>query len=220
MRLPFRMMAAALAMAALAGCSLQNLWNEAPQREPRVSIAPYTPEPDERTLHPYSGELAQNATCKTVPASLLSTLEDVSGVGQAITFPRGAMVKANAKWWTVAVATQVHANSSGLTTDNTDPVQYFVSSSPSMKQDDFELEDDFTWPIQNNQPDEAQEKAARCLAKLAVPAPKPDPTDPTTYAARLAKHAKCVTVSKAMLAHLQEVGQVGGAITYLSLIHI
>jgi hypothetical protein len=88
----------------------------------------------------------------------LRHLEQVGQVGGAITFPRGQMVRANRKWWTVAVAVQVNPNSQGFTKDNVPAVEYFVTNEPSLG---TKASGVFSFPIKGA--DKASAKAGACL---------------------------------------------------------
>jgi hypothetical protein len=106
----------------------------------------------------YNGKPSQNAACHKVSKALLARLMEVGQVGGAITYPRGEMVRANRKWWTVAVATQVNPNSLGYTTDNVPDVAYFVTNEPSLGTSASSV---FTFPIKGK--DKASAKATACL---------------------------------------------------------
>ena len=166
-----------------------------------------TPTPDDDA---YTGALAPDAGCVRLDAAALAYFEDKGLVGGAITYPRGAMVKANADWWTVAVATQVNPNSDGRTTDNVDPFVFFISTRPAG--DDFDRAT--TRRLAEAGGGEALTRARECLAKVPTPRPTPSPGSPDTYTGKLAKGAKCTTVPAAMLDQLEAVGRVGGAVTY------
>ena len=68
------------------------------------------------------------------------------------------MVRANRKWWTVAVATQVNPNSQGFTRDNVPAVAYFVTNEPSLGKKAASV---FSFPIKGK--DKASAKAGACL---------------------------------------------------------
>lgn len=196
--------------AVLSGCGLVNLWNEPVHRAPTVTPAQTTAEPDERTARPYDGTLAAGATCKTASERLLEELEVAGSVGGAITYPTGALVKANHNWWTVAVATRVHANSDGYTRDNVPAYVYYVTNIPSEE----EWGTEYTWKLTTVDGDAAAARALACAKRIPVPAEKPAPDSPASYTGRLAAHATCRALSGRQLALMQDVGQVGGAITY------
>ena len=212
MRTLVRVLGLAVAATLFSGCGLSWMWNEVPHRAPVITPAPHTPTPDERTLRPYSGKPAKDAECVRATRPMLDELEYVAMVGGAITYPRGAMVRANAKWWTVAVAAQVNPNNSGLTKKNVAPYAYFVTNSPSYTADEDWDAEVFTWPIKTT--DAATAKALACLKQIPVPKPKLPASSPKTYTGKVAKGATCKAVPAKMLAHLEQVGQVGGAITY------
>lgn len=190
------------------------MWNEVPQRAPAITPAEPTPTPDERVDHPYDGTLADDS-CTKVSAELRSELEAVSGVGGALTYPQASMVRANATWWTVAVRVQVNDNSTGLEEGDVDEVRYFVTNLPHYPQDNWESAT-YSWLLSPTLDDRAAARAGECLTRLPTPTPKPSPGSPETYTGKLARKAPCTRVSSALLARLQEVGQVGGAVTYPS----
>lgn len=106
----------------------------------------------------YTGKLAPQATCKAVPDTLLARLQEVGQVGGAITYPQGQMVRANRKWWTVAVATRVHPNGQGYTSENVPAVEYFVTDAPSLGRSKAGA---YYFPIKGK--DRASAKALTCL---------------------------------------------------------
>lgn len=196
----------------LSGCTFAGVWNEVPARAPTFTPAPNTPESDERTQHPYTGELAKGATCVTVSADLLAELQKIGNVGGAVTYPKGARVKANARWWAVAVSTQVHPNTQELTAVNVPAVAYFVTNDPSIPAKNWD-DEVFYWTL--SAPDDAATaKARECLKRVPDPPQKIDYTSPDSYSGQLAKPARCVAASPTLLSHLEQVGQVGGAVTY------
>lgn len=208
---PARWFGAALVTILCAGCSFANVWNEVPATQPSFTPAPSTPdpEPDDRTLHPYVGTLAANATCRKATKAELSDLEDIGGVGEAVTYPVGVLVKSSSPWWTAAVATRVARNSDGA---GVPKYAYFVTSWPTYGKS-FDHEP-FAWQLFDRNGDHAAAKALACLKKLPVPKEKPEPSDPASYTGVLAAKATCTAVSGSLLARLEQVGQVGGAITY------
>ncbi len=205
-----RILCAAMATALLSGCGFVSLWNEPVHRAPTITPAQTTAEPDKRTTHPYDGTLAAGATCQTASERLLEEMEVAGRVGGAITYPTGALVKANHNWWTVAVTTRVHANSDGYTTDNVPAYVYYVTDLPS--EEEWSIV--YTWQLGSVVGDAAAAKALACLKRIPVPAEKPAPGSPATYTGKLAAHATCRALSGSQLARMQDVGQVGGAITY------
>ena len=216
---PARVVGAAVVMALLSGCSLANIWNEpvvGQSSHPGVSSASQEPasEPpvaDDRTLHPYDGTVSA-ATCVTLSATQLSDLEEIGMAGGAIRYPVAAMVKSNAGWWTVAAATRVTKNSSGYTTGNVEPYAFFVTSYPTYT--DVDDPEPFAWQLDSTSGDAAAARALACVRKLPVPPEKPEPGSPATYTGKLASHAPCTAVPGKLLAQLEQVGRVGGAITY------
>lgn len=92
---------------------------------------------------------------------MLAHLRQVGQVGGAVTFPRGEMVRANRTWWTVAVATQVNANGSGLKPGDVPAVQYFVTNAPSYKKSSKARIVYF--PLKPTKKDTASVKARGCL---------------------------------------------------------
>lgn len=211
-----RVVGAALATILLAGCSLANIWNEPVAQEPsRTPASPTSEAPvlDDRTLHPYDGSLA-SAKCVTARQSELELLEQIGKVGDAVRYPVGARVKSNAGWWTVAVATRVTENGMGYTEKNIEPYAFFVTSYPTYPADpDHEP---FAWQLSSASGDKAAARALACVKKLPIPRELPEPGSPATYTGKLAPHATCAAVPAKLLAHLEEVGRVGGAITYPS----
>jgi len=206
--------AVALAAVLLSGCGLANVWNEPVSRPPSiVPASPTSVEPvlDDRTLHPYDGTVT-SAKCVTASALDLDLLEQVGKVGEAVRYPVGARVRSNAGWWTVAVATRVTRNSDASTTKDVEPYAFFVTSYPTYSDDpDHEP---FAWQLASASGDKAAARALACAKKLPIPAEKPEPGSPATYTGKLAPNATCTTVPAKLLAQLQEVGRVGGAITY------
>jgi hypothetical protein len=214
------MVAATLAAVLLTGCAFDRLWNDGPAgREPIATPTPArtssaTPEElDERTTHPYTGELAEKATCVKANRSLLGDLENAGMVGGAVTYPVGVRVKANAKWWTIAVATLVSANDGGYTTKNVPRFEVFVSDAPSYDSEETDTALS-TWKLTTTAGDEAAAKALACVEAMPVPKPKAAPKPWASYTGKLAAHATCVALTGAQLKRFQDVGQVGGAITY------
>lgn len=119
--------------------------------------------PDPKPKSPidsYTGKLARNATCKEVSARLLDKLEEVGGVGGAITYPSGRMVRANKSWWTVAVATKVNPNGEGYTSANVPATALFVTDAPSYR--DPARAGAHYFPIKGKR-DPAAAKALACL---------------------------------------------------------
>ena len=165
-----------------------------------------TPEPDP---YAYQGKPAKGAKCRTLKAGQLAQLEQIGGVGAAITYPRGSMVRANGDWWVAAVITDVHQNSEGHTRESVAKRHLFVVGAASA---DWEYASGYR--LGDDADDAAVRKAGGCADKLPVPKPKLDPTDSKTYTGKLAKGASCKVVSADMLGQLEQVGQVGGAITF------
>lgn len=213
MRPLVRLAGAALAAVLCSGCGLAWIpYDETPPPSPRPTArrtepAPTpTPDPDA-----YTGKVAAGARCVTLDQETLAFFEDKALVGGAITYPRGAMVRSNADWWTVAVATQVNPNNSGLTAADVKPFAYFISTMPTVG-DGFDLT--MTRQVSTGSGGEALKRAQDCLAKVPTPKPTPPPGSPDTYTGKLAKGATCRPVPAGMLAHLEDVGRVGAAVTY------
>jgi len=80
-------------------------------------------------------------------------------VGGAITYPKGQLVRANGKWWTVAVATQVHPNSDGYT--SAPATELFVTNAPAYRARPSAKAVYF--PIKERKRDLAAAKALGCL---------------------------------------------------------
>jgi hypothetical protein len=209
---PARILGMVMAATLLSGCGLRAVWSDVPPPPPVITPAPNTPEPDERTLHPYTGALSDNTACVTATSSLLHELELVDGVGGAVQYVQGVGVRSNAKWWTVVVRTAVDPHGSIAASTVPDQIT-FATNVPSSKPDDWEVQN-FTWKV--GEDSASAEKAAACLTKLPLaktPFPKPKgPAD--TYNGKPARAAACHKVSDALLGYLEQVGQVGGAITY------
>ena len=211
---PGRLVASTLIAVLVSGCSLDNIWNDGPARpvstvavQDPASSTP-TPSEEEEEVDTYTGALAKGATCTRASKALLDELEDVGGVGAAVTYPHGVYVKSDNGWWTVAVATAVHANNSGYTRDNVPATAYFAVVADDPRD---AVESDRVVPGDSA----AARKALACLKKLPPVLPDPKPTSPAdSYNGRPAAGATCRAVPAKLLARLQEVGQVGGAITY------
>jgi len=109
----------------------------------------------------YNGKPAAGAGCHAVPDGLLVRLQEVGQVGGAITYSRGQMVRANRKWWTVAVATEVHPNGEGLTEANVPATAWFVTNIPSYTLGAKAAL--FSFPIKDK--DKASAKALACLKR-------------------------------------------------------
>lgn len=211
---PLRWLGTALAVAVLSGCGMYSIWNEVPARQPEFTPAPTTAAPDDRTAHPYTGELGEDAECVKASKAVLADMELAAQVGGAITYPQGVLVKSNEPWWTVVVATAVHANNSGFTRDNVAEYAFFATSSPYYEPEDWETAG-VTWSVTDST--ESARMALACLKKLPAVKPDPEPKSPVdSYTGRLAPKATCRGVSAELLAKLEQVGRVGGAITYPS----
>jgi len=210
---PARILGMVMAATLLSGCGLRAVWSDVLPPPPVITPAPAPP--DERTLHPYTGELAANTGCKTVPKDDLPLLQDAGNVGGAVTYPQGVAVRSNAKWWTVVVRTAVDPYGE-LKRSDVPTYAYFATNLYTSDAEKY-LDDDFTWSVEGGTASAA--KALACLKKL--PAPKvlvkkpPKPSSPAgTYSGLPARAATCHTVSDALLRYLEQVGQVGGAITF------
>ena len=210
---PARLAGTVLLAVLVSGCSLDSIWNDAPVRPMATvqdtAVATPTESPSQEPEEdPYTGALASGATCARASKILLNQLEDTAGVGAAITYPHGVVVKSVHGWWTVAVATAVHANSGGYTRDNVPAVAYFavMATNPA---------DGTSVSREAAAGSASAKKALACVKKLPAVKPDPKPTSPAdSYTGKPATGAACRKVSDALLARLQEVGQVGGAITY------
>ena len=211
---PARLVATTLIAVLVSGCSLDSIWNDGPVRPPgtttvqETATATGTPSPEKAEEDAYTGALAGGATCARASKILLNELEDTAGVGAAITYPHGVVVKSVHGWWTVAVATAVHANSGGLTRDNVAKAAYFAATADTPSKGAYSSRKVTGGTA-------SARKALACLQKLPAVRPDPEPTTPAdTYSGTPAAGATCRDVPKKLLARLQEVGQVGGAITY------
>jgi hypothetical protein len=145
----------------------------------------------------------------------LLLLQDAGYVGGAVTYPQGVAVRSNAKWWTVVVRTAVDPYGDLKRSDV--PTYAYFATNLLTSDAELYLDDDFTWSVEGGTASAAAAQA--CLKKL--PAPKvlvkkpPKPASPAdTYNGKPARGAACHKVSDALLRHLEQVGQVGGAITY------
>jgi hypothetical protein len=210
---PARILGMVLAATLLSGCGLRAVWSDVPAPPPVITPAPDPP--DERTLHPYTGELVADTKCVTVSKDDLLLLQDAGNVGGAVTYPQGVAVRSNAKWWTVVVRTAVDPYGD-IKRGDVPTFAYFATNLLTGDAEKY-LDDDFTWSVEGGTASAAT--ALACLKKL--PAPKvlvkkpPKPASPAdTYNGLPARAAACHKVSAALLGRLQEVGQVGGAITY------
>lgn len=213
MRALGRAIGAAVTAVLMSGCQLAWIFEEPVPPVPDVTLGPTeppspppTPEPDP---YAYQGKPAKGAKCRTLKAEQLGQLEQIGGVGAAITYPRGSMVQANGDWWVAAVITDVHRNSEGHTRESVAKRHLFVVGAVS---DEWEQASGYR--LSDGADDAAVRKAVGCADKLPVPKPKLDPTDPKTYTGKLAKGATCKAISAAMLSQLEQVGQVGGAVTF------
>jgi hypothetical protein len=209
-----RVLGAGLATVLLSGCGLAWVWSApvapVPSRAPASSVSA-VPVLDDRTLHPYDGTLT-SAKCVTASAAERDLLEQIGKVGGGVRFPVAARVRANAGWWTVAVATRVGRHTDADTAKDVEPYAFFVTSYPTYRDDpDHEP---FAWQLASVAGDDAAARALACVKALPVPAEKPEPGSPATYTGRLAANAKCTAVSAKLLDRLEQVGRVGGAITY------
>lgn len=217
MRALGRVIGAAVAAALLSGCQMAWIFQEPAPPVPNVTIGPTPtptppPEPPEPQPdpHAYRGKLAKGAKCSTLKADQLANLEQIGGIGGAITYSRGSMVESNDGWWAVAVITEVHPNSSGHTRESV-AVHHFFATTGSPKDWSYATT---TYPLDEKIDDAATRKAADCADKLPVPKPKLEPDDPRTYSGKLAKGAACKPAGDDLLELMEQVGQVGGAITY------
>lgn len=208
MRAPVRLLGAALAAVLLSGCNIANVWNEVPATQPSFSPAPEPPEvtePDDRVLHPYQGTLGSNATCRRATKAQLSEWGQIGGMG---TYLAGSLVRSNSPWWTAAVVTRM-VKDNGQTVER---YEYFVTSWPTYGE--TFAHEPFVWRMTDVSGDKAAARALACVKKLPLPKKKLAPNDPDTYNGTLARGATCKALSSSLLDRMQQVGQVGGAITY------
>ena len=211
---PARAVGTVLATVLFSGCGLASLWNEPVAQAPAAaSASPASPSPalDDRTLYPYDGTVT-SAECVKASKTELTFLEGVGNVGSAVQYPVAAMVKSNAGWWTVAAATRVTKNSGGYSSETVEPYAFFVTSYPTYG--DKPDREPFAWQLGSTSGDKAAARALACVKKLPVPPEQPEPGSPATYTGRLAPSATCTAVPVTLLGQLEQVGQVGGAITY------
>lgn len=177
---------------------------------PAPSAGPQTPTADPvRDRYPYDGSVSDDG-CVAATQDLLDELEGVAALGEAVSFSHGALVRANHPWWTVAVATRVDPSSPDVTRKDVDLTLWFVTNGPSSGAGDAVS----TWLLNPDPDDDAADRALTCLGRVPAPPPDPPEDSPKSYTGRLAPGASCVPVSPEMLAHLEGVGRVGGAITY------
>lgn len=226
MAVVWRAVLALVLAAALSGCTqawMRDSWpggsssptpapTGAPTTSAPVPSGSATPSPSadpERERHPYTGAVADES-CVSASRDLLDELETVGAAGPAVTFSRGALVRANDQWWTVAVATLVNPNDQGLDRSDVDAVLWFVTNGPTLAAGHAVS----TWPLNPDPADDAADRALLCLGRVPTPPPAPPEDSPASYTGRLARGATCTPVSAAMLGHLENVGRVGGAITY------
>ena len=199
----------------LSGCQLAWIFQEPVPPLPEVTLGTPTPsvtetptpEPDP---HAYRGTLAKRAACVTLTKDQLTHLQLVGSVGGAITYSRGSMVRSNEDWWAVAVMTEVHPNDSGHTRESVPERHLFAIVAESAKWADPAT----AYRLGDGTDDAAVRKAAGCARELPVPKPPLEPNDPETYTGKPAKGAKCRAVPDELLGHLEQVGQVGGAVTF------
>ena len=209
-----RVLGAGLATVLLSGCGLAWVWKVPVRPVPSAqgsSSSAAAPALDDRTLHPYDGTLA-SAKCVTASAAERDLLEQIGKVGGGVRFPVAARVRSNAGWWTVAVATRVGRHTDAATAKDVEPYAFFVTSYPTYRDDP--AHEPFAWQLASTSGDEAAARALACVKKLPIPAENPEPGSPDTYTGRLAAGAKCTGVSAKLLDRLEQVGKVGGAITY------
>lgn len=174
------------------------------------SSGPATPTSDPmRDRYPYDGSI-EDANCMTATRDLLDELEALAAEPGVVGYPRGALVKANGPWWTVAVATEVDPDNPDVTRADVDLMLWFVTNGPSLAEGDSVS----TWPLNPDPDDDAADRALTCLARVPAPPPAPPEDSPASYTGRLAPGATCGAASSELLKHLEGVGRVGGAITY------
>lgn len=204
-----------MAAVLLSGCGLATFWDEPVPRAPSATPVQTASQPsttDDRVAHPYDASIAKGATCRRASKEQLADLEEIGNVGGAITYPVGVLVKSNDGWWTAAVATRVAKNSSGYTTKSVARYALFVTSYPTYGE--IPDEEPFAWQLSGADGDAAATMALACVKKLPMPPVPPEPGSPETYTGRLARNAKCTALSTKLLDRMEEVGGVGGAITY------
>ena len=221
MAVVWRAVLALVLVASLSGCTP---WNVMPPRSttptpsPTQSAAtptpsesvPATPTPDPmRTQYPYKGRL-QDESCVAVSRGLLEDLENLAEEPAIVLYTRGAMVKADGPWWTIAVSTEVSPDHPEVNSNDVDLTLWFVTNTPDLADGDTPS----SWPLDPAANDDAADRAIHCLGLVPTPPPAPPETDPRSYTGRLAPGATCIEVSPEMLKHLEGVGRVGGAITY------
>ena len=217
MRALGRVVGAAVVAVLVSGCQLAWMFEEPAPPLPNVTLGPTeTPTPDpppppEPDPEAYRGKVAKGAKCFTLKAEQIAQLQEVGSVGGAITYARGSMVESNDGWSAVAVITEVHPNPDGHTRASVPKHHFFATRATSPTEWAYASA---SYRLPDDVDDQATRKAAGCANKLPVPKPTLEPSDPKTYTGKLAKGATCKAVSEDMLVHLQQVGQVGGAITF------
>ncbi|MCA0252872.1 MAG: hypothetical protein LCH76_11410 [Actinobacteria bacterium] len=223
MSLVWRTALALVLSAALSGCTqpwmLEDLpgspsptlsQSPAPTTPTPSPTVPASPSPDPvRSQYPYHGSIGDE-TCVTASRDLLDELAGLAALEGVASFSHGALVKADGPWWTVAVGTRLDPDNPEVTRKDVDAVLWFVTNGPSLA-DDGPVS---TWPLNPDPDDDAADRALTCLSRVPSPPPEPPEDSPASYTGRLAPGATCVAVSREMLAHLEGVGRVGGAITY------
>ncbi len=219
MRALGRVIGVATVAALVSGCQMAWIFEEPVPPVPDVTIGPTSPPPEptptptsqEPDPHAYRGKVAKGAKCLTLKDEQIARLQEVGGVGGAITYSRGSMVESNDGWSAIAVLTEVHPNPDGHTRDSVPTHHFFVTSATTPVEWAYATT---TYRLADDADDAAVRKAAGCASKLPAPKPTLEPTDPKTYTGKLAKGATCKAVGDDLLAHLEQVGQVGGAITF------
>lgn len=221
-----RAVLASLVALVLSGCTqpwMQDSWRveSTPPRTPSATpsqppaspspspTSPSSPTPDpERERYPYDGSLV-DGECVAATRALLDELEGIAGLAPA-SFSHGALVKSNDQWWTVAVATRLNPDNPDAASQGIGRVLWFVTNGPTLAAGHSRS----SWPLDPDPDDQAADRVLTCLYR--VPSPPPDPPDdsPASYTGQLAPGATCVAASTGMLAHLERVGRVGGAVTY------
>ncbi len=218
-------LASVLAMA-LSGCTqpwMQDSWwvssppqvpssspNQPPASATPTPVGSESPTPDpERVRYPYDGSIGDE-TCVAASRDQLNELEEVAGLAGIASFTHGALVKANEPWWTVAVAPRLNPDNPDAANRDIGMTLWFVTNRPSLAEGHAVS----TWPLEPDPDDDAADRALACLSRVPSPPPDPPEDSPASYTGRVALGATCVAVLPEMLAHLEGVGRVGGAITY------
>jgi len=140
----------------LAGCS--SVWSEEVVRAPQLTPAPSA------SATPYDRTVAAQAACVAVTKDQLGDFENAAGIGGALKYTKGVLVKANDQWWVAALHTEVYANDLGLTRANVPVTALWAITDAALDPDGLDSQ------IRYNRLSESADnpvalKAAGCLKK-------------------------------------------------------